>query len=166
MEYKHLCSICAKEITYTKYSSYWTAKKRNGMCKSCRTTIANKSSKRNVKKQNNSQWKGYEEIPYNWFSKYFERGRKKRTGTITIKNVYELWKKQEKKCALSGIAIGFNDDGKGHTCSIDRIDSSKEYHLDNIQLVHKDINIMKNKFENDYFINMCKLVARGACEIS
>jgi hypothetical protein len=167
--YNHTCSICNKEITYTSYKSYWTAKHRNGMCKSCRSATANKSSKRNSKKERNSQWKGYEEIPYGWFSKYFERANKrtnnKRTGDITIQDVHSLWTNQNKKCALSGISIGFYDDGKNHTCSIDRIDSLKEYTLDNIQLVHKHINLMKNKFDNQYFIDMCKLIAGGACEI-
>lgn len=164
--YKHTCRICNTEIEYQSYKSYWTAKNRNGMCKSCRSTIANKSSKRNTKKEKNSQWKGYEEIPYGWFSKYFERASRKRTGNVTIQDVHSLWINQNKKCALSGISIGFYDDGKNHTCSIDRIDSLKEYTLDNIQLVHKDINIMKNKFDNQYFIDMCKLIAGGACDIS
>jgi len=155
--YKHTCSICNTEIEYQSYKSYWTAKSRNGMCKSCRSTIANKSSKRNTKRENNSQWKGYRDIPYGWFSRYFERANiTKRTGDITIQQVYDLWVVQDKKCALSGVTIGFYDDGKNHTCSIDRIDSLKEYTIDNIQLVHKDINIMKNKFDNQYFINMCK----------
>lgn len=136
------------------------------MCKSCRTKLANKSSKRNVKRQNNSQWKGYKEIPYGWFSRYFERANKKRTGNITIQQVHELWETQGRKCALSGTPIGFYDCGNNHSCSIDRIDSSKEYILNNIQLVHKDVNIMKNKFENQYFIDMCKKIAGGACEIA
>ena len=46
------------------------------MCKSCRSATANKSSKRNTKRENNSQWKGYKEIPYGWFSRYFERKKK------------------------------------------------------------------------------------------
>jgi hypothetical protein len=164
--YNHTCSICNKEITYTSYKSYWTARKRNGMCKSCRSTTANKSSKRNTKRQNNSQWKGYKEIPYGWFSRYFERANKtKRTGDITIEQVYDLWIAQDKKCALSGISIGFYDDKNTHTCSIDRIDSLKEYTIDNIQLVHKDVNIMKNKFDNQYFIEICKKIAGGACEV-
>jgi len=161
-QYKHICSICNKEIIYFSYKSFWTAKNRNGMCKSCRSTIANKSNKRNTKKENNSQWKGYKEIPFSWFSKYFLRKNKnRRTGDITIEQIYDLWLKQNKKCNLSGVDIGFCDDGKGHTCSIDRIDSKKEYVLDNIQLVHKDINIMKNKFNNEYFIKICKLISEN-----
>jgi hypothetical protein len=156
--YNHTCSICNKEITYTSYKSYWTAKKRNGMCKSCRTTTANKSPVRNQKRENNPAWKGYKGIPYNWFSNYFKRSGK--SGDITIEQVYDLWIAQDKKCALSGVSIGFYDDGKTHTCSIDRIDSSGSYTLANIQLVHKDVNIMKNKFEQAYFTEMCRLISK------
>lgn len=124
------------------------------MCKSCRTTTANKSPIRNQKRENNPAWKGYKDIPYNWFSNYFKRSGK--FGDITIEQVYDLWIAQDKKCALSGVSIGFYDDGKTHTCSIDRIDSSGGYTLANIQLVHKDVNIMKNKFDNQYFIDICK----------
>ena len=133
------------------------------MCKSCRTTIANKSPKRDVKRHNNSQWKGYKEIPYGWFSKYFERKGRKRAipGDITIQQVHELWEKQSRKCALSGIEIGFYDCGKNHSCSIDRIDSSKEYTLDNIQLVHKDVNLMKNKFSQEYFLETCRKITEN-----
>lgn len=138
------------------------------MCKSCRSITANKSDKRNTKREKNSQWKGYNEIPYGWFSRYFERKgtRKEHFGDITIEQVYDLWIVQDKKCALSGVSIGFYDDGKTHTCSIDRIDSSKNYTIDNIQLVHKHVNLMKNKFDNQYFIDMCKLIAGGACEVN
>lgn len=128
------------------------------MCKSCRTTTANKSPVRNQKRENNPAWKGYKDIPYNWFSNYFKRSGK--FGDITIEQVYDLWIAQDKKCALSGVSIGFYDDGKTHTCSIDRIDSSGGYTLANIQLVHKDVNIMKNKFEQAYFTEMCRLISK------
>lgn len=137
------------------------------MCKSCRSATANKSPRRDQKKDKNPAWKGYNGIPYGWFSSYFERRNRKKqiVGDITIEQVHDLWISQNKKCALSGVFIGFYDDGKTHTCSIDRIDSSKNYSLDNIQLVHKDVNIMKNKFDNKYFIDMCKKVAGGACAV-
>lgn len=162
-KYSRICPICNKEINYTCYKSFYSAKSRNSGCKSCRTTIANKSVKRYNAKENNINWKGYKEIPFNWFSRYFLRNSKntKRIGNITIEQVYDLWIKQNKKCALSGLDIGFYDDKISHTCSIDRINSSLEYTLDNIQLVHKHINIMKNVYSHDYFIEMCKKVAKN-----
>jgi hypothetical protein len=110
-----------------------------------------------LKKEKNPAWKGHQEIPYSWFSNYFLRNRK-RVGDITIQDVYELWIKQNKKCSLSGVEIGFEKDSI--TASIDRIDSKKEYYLENIQLVHKDVNLMKNYFDNDYFINTCHKISR------
>jgi hypothetical protein len=106
----------------------------------------------------NPAWKGYNEIPYAWFSKYFERVNKKRSGSITIKDVHDLWIKQNKKCSLSGLNIDFIKRDNGITASIDRINSSKEYTIDNIQLVHKDINLMKNHFNQDYFLEICERI--------
>jgi hypothetical protein len=162
MEYKKYCTNCNKKIIYNNKYNLERSVKNNSLCRSCTCSIRNSNKIFNNSKSNNSQWKGYKDIPYNWFSKYFERANKtKRTGNITIKNVYDLWIKQNKKCNLSGLNIGFYDDNKTHTCSIDRIDSSKEYEINNIQLVHKHINLMKNHYNNEYFINMCKLIAEN-----
>jgi len=119
------------------------------------------------KMEENPAWKGYKEIPYGWFSKYFERNTKrakKRFGDIKIQQVHELWIKQDKKCALTGLPIDWIRRDNGITCSIDRINSDGEYTIDNIQLVHKDINLMKNHFDENYFIQMCKLVCENKKE--
>ena len=79
--------------------------------------------------------------------------------------VYDLWVKQGKKCALSGIPIDFENSSpniKNYRCSasLDRIDSEKGYIVGNIQLLYKDINRMKSDFNEEYFIQMCKLIAK------
>jgi len=48
------------------------------------------------------------------------------------------------------------------TASLDRIDSSKGYVKGNLQWVHKDINMMKNHYNQKYFIEICKKVATNA----
>ena len=45
------------------------------------------------------------------------------------------------------------------SCSIDRIDNSRGYEPDNIQLIDGKINMMKGKYEDDFFIEVCKAVA-------
>jgi len=154
------CPFCNKEIEYNNKYNLQRSIRDNSSCRSCTCILRNKNGGYS-KGINNSQWKSPNEIPYGWFSKYFERSNRKRTGTITIEDVYNLWIAQDKKCVLSKVNIGFNDDKKGHTCSIDRIDSLKEYTLDNIQLVHKDVNYMKNRYNQKYFIQMCKLIANN-----
>ena len=49
--------------------------------------------------------------------------------------------------------------------SLDRIDSNNGYVEGNVQWVHKDVNMMKKDYNQEYFINICKLITNGACEI-
>ena len=80
--------------------------------------------------------------------------------SITMEEAWELFEKQNRKCALSGLDLTFpkSREPYGGTASLDRIDSKKDYVTGNVQWVHKDINSMKNSFDQDYFISLCKLI--------
>ncbi len=81
---------------------------------------------------------------------------------LTIEQVSAQYEKQSRKCHFSGLPIGFDNLGtkrNRHTASIDRLDSDKGYTADNICIVHKDINKMKNVFSVDQFTEYCRLVA-------
>jgi hypothetical protein len=83
---------------------------------------------------------------------------------VDIKYVWNLYLQQNKKCALSGLPIEFaiaNKKSSETTASLDRINSTKGYVEGNIQWVHKNINIMKNVYEQNYFIFLCKLIAEN-----
>lgn len=119
------------------------------------------------------QWNGVGEISGDFWYNHIvrsasgDKGRRKPIElSITKQYAWELFLKQDKKCALSGLKLIFPTKykDKAWSASLDRIDSSKGYIEGNVQWVHKDVNIMKNKFDNQYFINMCKLIV-GACEI-
>jgi hypothetical protein len=63
-------------------------------------------------------------------------------------------------CALSGVSIYLESPKTGDcTASLDRIDSTKGYIKNNIQWVHVDINFIKQAYDEDYFIQMCRNVA-------
>ena len=113
-----------------------------------------------------SQWKGCGEISGNWFYNHVLRERKQSTRTripveLTIEQAWDLFLKQERKCALSGLTLTISSTHHYNDASIDRIDSSKGYVLENVQWVHKHINFMKRTYSQDYFIEMCKKVANN-----
>ena len=80
--------------------------------------------------------------------------------TITPEDLQNLYKSNN-NCALSGIplTIDLNKSLQKQNLSIDRIDSNKGYTLDNIQLVDKRINMMKQSFSQKEFIELCCKVA-------
>lgn len=110
-------------------------------------------------------WGGHGEISATFWHGII--GSAKRRGriidfNITIEQGWELFLKQNRKCALSGVEINFpprsRQYGGSGTASLDRIDSSKGYSIDNIQWVHKDINCMKMAFSQSSFLDWCKTI--------
>lgn len=104
-------------------------------------------------------WQGYENIPRLLWSTIVKNAESRKLDlTITIEYLNDLIIKQDFKCALSGIKLVFAK--KGGTASLDRIDSSKGYIEDNVQWIHKDINFMKQDYDEKYFIDICTKIAK------
>ena len=88
---------------------------------------------------------------------------KKQRKDLSIEFLEGLYNKQEGKCAISGVVMT-HIYGQGKTptnISIDRIDSSKEYSEDNVQLVCYTVNIMKNTLTLEELKDWCKLIISG-----
>ncbi len=82
---------------------------------------------------------------------------------ITSKDIEIQYLKQQGKCALTGVLITLPKTREEyrkyeHTSSVDRINSDLDYTLDNIQILHKDINNMKWDHSQNYFIDLCKTI--------
>jgi hypothetical protein len=120
---------------------------------------------------NNSEhhgWKGHGEIGAAVWSgiKGSSANRSRKIPfELTIEQGWDLFLKQNRKCALSGVEIQFSkknpryEDAKNHTASLDRIDSLKGYTIDNVQWVHKEVNNMKQALPQKKFIEWCRLIA-------
>lgn len=107
-------------------------------------------------------YKGYEDISGTYWAEVRSSAMKRKFEfELDIKDVWDLYIKQNRKCALSGQYIQFHKihRHKDRTASIDRIDSNKGYTLDNIQIVHRDINYMKRDLVDGDFILQCIKVA-------
>lgn len=115
--------------------------------------------------KNSKQYTGYEDIPGKYWGTIKSRAENRGyVICIDIKYAWGLYLQQNRKCALSGLPITFATSSKKSsetTASLDRIDSTKNYIEGNVQWVHKHVNIMKNVYDQNYFIDLCKLIAEN-----
>jgi hypothetical protein len=89
---------------------------------------------------------------------------------ISAEQLWELYNRQEGKCALSGIPITLttvinqqhNLDKSLMSASLDRIDNSKGYYIDNVQWIHKTLNAMRRQYSVEEYVYWCTLVANHA----
>ena len=86
--------------------------------------------------------------------------------SITREQVHALLVAQDYRCAISGDPIEFASTEGGHargatTASIDRIESQKDYEIENVQIVHKHVNFMKRDLSDAEFIAWCKKIAKN-----
>lgn len=105
-------------------------------------------------------FKGYKELSKEyWTSLIYGAKARGIEFNLDIKETYDLFEKQGKKCALSGRSLILNvssKDKNNRTASLDRIDSSKPYCIDNVQWVHKDVNIAKQSLSQNEFKRLCE----------
>jgi hypothetical protein len=104
----------------------------------------------------------YYELPIKCYHAIKQRAKSRGNEfTISKEYIWNLFLKQDKKCAITGVDIGFNINSDMHTASLDRIDSSKGYIEGNVQWVNKVINIMKQTMSTEDFLYMCRLVCKN-----
>ncbi len=113
--------------------------------------------------ENNPQWTGHKEISGAFWSKIaISASRRNISIEVTIEQIWDLFLKQNRKCALSKVDLYFPKTViELGNISLDRIDSSKSYSLDNVQWIHKDLNIMKMDYTQDEYIEWCHKVAEN-----
>lgn len=116
------------------------------------------------KRKDHPNWKGYEDISGDFFYSIKSHAAQRNLSfDITMKDAWDVFIKQNRKCALTKLSLNFQSLGRNRdgTASLDRIDNSKGYTKDNIQWVHKDINTMKMDFTTEEFTNYCRLVVEN-----
>ncbi len=80
---------------------------------------------------------------------------------ITLSDLYDKLEAQNFKCALTGEQLNVLDITRFKSnASVDRIDNNLGYTKENIQWVLKDVNLMKNKFNQKYFIEICDKISK------
>jgi hypothetical protein len=113
---------------------------------------------------NNKLFLGHADMPSRYLSNASRRAKEKSLSfDLDAEFLWLLYEKQNKRCALSGLPIvfGSNNDRASGSASLDRINNSGGYTKDNVQWLHKDVNLMKNVFDIEYFLTVCSAIAKG-----
>ena len=173
------CTCCKVEKSITEFYKSKTQKYGvNSRCKKCAINVAKEWAKSNpdkrlvqcriyeaknkdaIKKRKKNKRESMT------FDDRFQlliknaRARKEYVVSVDAKYLQSVYESQEGLCAytkLPLLAIG----NQLNTMSLDRVDSSKDYTEDNVQLVCVAINKMKLNYTEDQFIQLCQLVAQN-----
>lgn len=114
----------------------------------------------------NPQWRGVGEISGGWWN----RVKKSAAGNAMRRSIplevdkeyaWELFLAQDGKCYFTGEPLKISNNRSANTASIDRIDNTMGYVRGNIRWVHKHINIMKNRYTDEYFLSLCRKVSEN-----
>ena len=140
-----VCSCCGKEQAYTRKDHAKQSHLSDWQCRPCAAKAKGFSSNLPV---------GNEKRLYNKFRKSANS-----RGIDWNLDFEQFCKAFTGKCALTGWDIDMSYGGKA---SFDRIDSDKPYEPGNVQWVHSMVNMCKNKYSNDSFVDMCLAVADKA----
>ena len=152
--YAKNCTGCGEQQTYLR-KNYAEASLREGKeCKKCSN-----------QKTENSHRGWHRGVRISWFNRFkINANLRGIVWAITLDDVASVYEEQEALCALTGWDITFPEIGSPQLsdASIDRIDSQFGYLPENIQLVNKKVNMMKQAYSQEEFIEMCKAVADKA----
>ena len=111
-----------------------------------------------------ANYKGWGEMSATFWRRVESNARSRGIAVeVTPEEAWQLFLDQDKRCALTGeeLSIFSGESNKGtHTASLDRIDSDKPYRLENVQWVHKNVNLAKQRLSQDEFISLCQAVVR------
>ena len=153
-----LCPVCKHE-----WQTAIQNRTRRSKCPNCK--------KLRFRGNTNPRWTGYGEISgRQWHCIQKEASEQRRNRrytvarppldfTITVEYIWDLFLKQNRRCALSGkpLTMWGKINGKlAGNASLDRIDSSKGYVPNNVQWIDKKLQSVKTKLSDAEFIQICQ----------
>jgi hypothetical protein len=143
------CPQCGSQQTYLRKSYAAESERLGKFCKSC----ANKEP------MNNAHLGYYKGVLRASFAHKYKTGAETRGIEFSVSFDYlaDLLIEQDFECALSGESLDAM--GLSNNASLDRIDSSLGYVEGNVQWVTSEVNMMKQAYSQERFIEVCRAVA-------
>ncbi len=144
------CS-CGKERKFLSAYLFGGGERRATLCTSC------------FRKESEIEQRITDDIPDRFWKRFLDHSKRRKIQvSITKEYAFLKYLEQNKKCALSGEDLYFtkfkSNFNRYTNASIDRINSDLPYMVDNIQWVHKKVNVMKHVMTDLDFIDWCEKI--------
>ena len=180
-----ICYVCRKELELNSDNFYKNKTKEKGYELCCKKCSKQRLSQYKPKNKSEQEKKEYNNYRNDWRKQQFQKGlcrvckephlpnqktcykhylsdmaRKHLGSTKYWEDLDELFKKQDGKCAISGIPLQI-----GVNASIDHIKPLSKHpetknQLTNLQWVESNINRMKSDMEFENFINLISIILK------
>lgn len=150
------CSRCK----LWKYKDYFNkaGKNRDGLNYSCKSCISKITEKyRDRKDTQRKSWIRNTVRGWAYTSLKHMKERIEYDCSLTIDDIEKLYHFQNGKCALTGVEFVFGD-VSDHRPSVDRIDPTRGYHIDNVRITTWRVNRTKSNLNDTEYIDMCRAV--------
>ena len=143
------CPSCGEERSYLRKNYAVESEKLGKVCKKCAS----------CGEENNAHKGYYKGVLRASFVHRYKTGAETRgiEWDVSFEYLADLLIEQDFKCALSGDNLDAMD--LYNNCSLDRIDSKQGYIEGNLQWVTSMVNMCKQGYAQEEFINMCKSIA-------
>ena len=160
-DYQFRCQGCKRELPESRFILIHHSRQALYYSRHCRTCL-------NLRKTKLSGHPMYSEHLHLFIRQTVEQsinGARKReiAWCLTEEDVLSLYFQQKGLCALSGQKMSTRIIRRGRPprtqTSIDRINNTGSYTLDNVQLVCAVVNVMKNDMGMDEFLRWCMRVS-------
>lgn len=145
------CPKCGEEQSYLRKNYALHSLRLGKLCRKC--------SNRETVKSHRGWHRG---IRISWFNQFKSSAETRGIyWGITVDDVADIMEGQNNKCALTDWNIEFPECGHPNEApaSIDRIDSEVGYTRENSQLLTRQVNMMKQHYSQEDFIEVCKAIA-------
>ena len=145
------CPQCGTQQSYLRKNYAEESLRLNKLCKSCSNKLTENCHR---------GW--HRGIRISWFNQFkISAELRNLEWSLTLDDVADIMEKQNFKCFLTNWDIEFPKSGSPQKApaSIDRINSEYGYTKNNIQLVVRKVNMMKQQYTQEEFIEVCKAIA-------
>lgn len=147
-----LCKCSCGNVAILTSSQLMNKKRPNKMCHSC--VVLKKMTG-----EASPRYTGYKGLPGRRWRQILTHAKSRNLEiSVTIEDIWNLFVKQDSKCALTGRQLKFGPNSSS-SASLDRIDSKKGYINGNIQWLHKDVQKIKIDLDQTHFISLCSEIA-------